>query len=600
MTNNFFKTLLLFFSISTLLAGCSTSELVNEINLDDTKLQFESNTIIYDQDNHEIQRLSANQNRELVSLKELPEYLKMAFVVTEDKRFYEHNGVDPKGIFRALYNNIKSGTKKEGASTITQQLARNVYLSSEKTLARKSKEVIIAAELERKYTKDQILEMYLNYIYLGSGAYGMQAAAQEYFGKDAKDLTIAEAALLAGLPKAPSTYSPRHNLELAKERRGVVLSLMRENKIISAQEEKEANGQEIILSQETFKKHSPYQAYIDFAAKEAADGLKISLEQLYHGGYHIYTNLDIHVQKSMNAAVSNYYFQEDERDQSVEVGMTSVDPKTGAVTALYGGRNYIYQDLNHSTTLYQPGSVIKPLAVYAPALETGLWKPDSLIKDEPMSFGDYSPHNAGGSYHGYVTLAEALARSLNIPAVSLLQEIGVNTGFQFVENAGITLDPNDRNLSLALGGLTKGVSTLEMAQAYGAFANNGVMIDAHAVRNITDRDGTSLLTVNPPAKKIMSAETAQEMTEMLQGVISKPYGTGKAANIGRPVAGKTGTTQLNINGIDGNKDAWFTGYTDHLVTSIHIGFDRTDKNHYITSGGGKTPAELFHWLMRDQ
>ena len=597
MKHTSIKLLLPVLSLSIFLSGCSSGSLVNSVKIDESKMMFENNTSIYDKNNQEIQSLSSSQNREMFHLKDLPEYLKMAFVMTEDKRFYQHGSVDPKGIFRALYNDVMTGSKKEGASTITQQLARNVFLSNEKTYERKSKEIIIAAEIEKKYTKDQILEMYLNYIYLGSGAYGVQAAAHEYFGKDAKDLTIAESALLAGLPKAPSSYSPRNHLDLAKKRRAVVLSIMRKNNLITPEQEKEANDEEITLAKKTVSRYSPYQAYIDYAAKEAAKDLNIPLEQLSRGGYQIYTNFDTSLQKSMNQAVSNYSFSEDEPDQVVEVGMTSIDPKTGGILALYGGRNYSYRDFNHSTAPYQPGSVLKPLAVYAPALETKLWKPESLIKDEPMSFGNYSPHNAGGRYHGYVTLEEALARSLNIPAVSLLQQIGVDKGYLFVQNAGIPLDPNDRNLSLALGGLTRGVSTLKMAQAYGAFANKGVMNEAYSVREIKDKNGTTIFTVTPQSKAIMTPETADDITKMLKDVIVKPYGTGRSANIGLPVSGKTGTTQLNIKGLDGNKDAWFTGYTEEAATSIHIGFDRTDKNHYITGGGGKTPAELFKDLM---
>ncbi|MGG3889743.1 transglycosylase domain-containing protein [Metabacillus fastidiosus] len=285
--------------------------------MDFSKLDVYSNTVILDKNGQKIQELNSGQHREVVPLNELPEQLKMAFVVTEDKRFFEHKGVDSKGILRALFKNIESGSNAEGASTITQQLARNVYLSSEKTIERKTKEVVIAAEIERKYTKEQILEMYLNQIYFGSGAYGVQAASIEYFGKEAKDLNIAESALLAGLPKAPSKYSPRNNMELAKERRATVLSLMRKNNIITEAEEIEANSQEIKLPLKKTQKYSVNQSYIDYAIKETVSRYGITMKDLYRGGYKIYTNLDTSIQQAMNQAVENYRFVEDEPDQIV-------------------------------------------------------------------------------------------------------------------------------------------------------------------------------------------------------------------------------------------------------------------------------------------
>ena len=597
MINTITKLLLSCIVILLVLTSCSPVEYVKNVSVDYSKLNIYRNTVIYDRNGERIEELHNNQHQEVASIKELPEHLKMAFVVTEDKRFFEHKGVDPKGILRAFYKNIKSLSSVEGASTITQQLARNVFLSNEKTIERKTKEVVIAVEIERKYTKEQILEMYLNHIYFGSGAYGIQAAAQEYFGKDAKDLNIAESALLAGLPKAPSKYSPRNNMQLAKERRATVLSLMRMNHIISEVEENEANREDIKLRVKTDKEYSVYQSYIDYALKEAASEYGLTLEELYRGGYKVFTNLDISVQKAMNHAVAHYHFVEDEQNQIVEVGMTAIEPSSGSILAMYGGRKYEYQDLNHATAKYQPGSTIKPLAVYAPALETNQWEPDSLLKDEPIKFGNYSPNNADHRYYGEVSIEEAVGRSLNVPAVYLLNKIGIENGYNFVQNAGIELDPDDRNLSLALGGLTHGSSTLEMAQGYSAFANEGKMVKAHAIREIVDSKGKTMPSPAIETKKLMSEETSHEVTDMLQGVISKPYGTGRLANIGKPLAGKTGTTEANLEGINGNRDAWFVGYTHDIVISIHIGFDKTDRTHYISSGGGKTPSELFRHVM---
>ncbi|WNQ12529.1 PBP1A family penicillin-binding protein [Paenibacillus aurantius] len=589
--------LFLFSLVMVLLSGCA-NPLSFENSMDVTKVSIPVNTVIVDAQGHEVDQLYNQENREYAKLSEMPEYLIRGFLITEDKRFYEHAGVDPQGIFRAIYKDAASQSLREGASTITQQVAKNAFLTQEKTVGRKLNEMAIAIELEKHYSKEQILEMYVNLIYFGEGAYGVKTAAKAYFGKDLQHLSISEAALLAGLPKAPSAYSPRHDIDKALQRRNTVLSLMRENGVITEQQEWDAQHVEVKLVSEQ-PDSNRYPAYVDYVLKEAGDLLHIEEKQLLSGGYRIYTGFDPAVQKAMDRAVASHPFPDDRKDRGVDVGIAALKPETGAIAALYGGRQYQPKGVNHATASFQPGSALKPIAAYVPAIETKGWKPNDLISDEPMTFvHGYAPQNYGDKYYGKVTLYEALARSLNVPAVYLLNDAGIQAGARYVEAAGIKLDPKDKGLSIALGGLTKGVSAVQLAQAYPAFANHGTVTGAHAIIEIKDRNGQTILKQEPMRQNIMKPETADTMSAMLQGVITEPFGTGRSADFGKPAAGKTGTTQAPGLGPEANKDAWFVGYTSELATAIHIGFDITDREHYLSNGGGREPAQLFSTVMK--
>lgn len=581
-----------------LFTACSIQDITDIKKMDVQKMLTAESTVIYDNKGDVVDELFKTVPRQNVQLDELPDYAKMAFVVTEDKRFYDHFGVDIWGIFRALVTNIVERRKAEGASTITQQLARNLYLSREKTIRRKVDEMVLAIALERKLTKDDILELYVNQIYFGSGTYGIGAASRLYFGKDAKDLSISEAALLAGLPKAPSKYSPANNADLAKERRNVVLNLMYEQQVISKEEWQTAKEEEVRVPNVPVKKPSPYQAFIDAVTAEATETYNITEEQLYRGGYKIYTGFEKSLQDAVNDTANGYWFAEDRQDQKVEIGIAAVSPETGLVQALYGGRKYTPKGLNHAIIPYQPGSAIKPLAVYAPALETNVWNRSSTLIDEPKTFSDYAPKNYHNRYHGEVSMEEAVARSLNIPAVSLLNEIGVDQGFDFVEESGIDLKEEDKNLALALGGTASGVSPLQFAQAYTTFANGGIMNEARMIERLVKPDGQTESHQN--SKRLMTAENAQEMTDMLRSVVEEPYGTGRKARSTKvKIAGKTGTTQLSETNREANKDAWFIGYTEETVMAIHAGFDRPDNNHYLKSSGGDAPANMFRKIINE-
>lgn len=566
-------------------------------------------SIVYDSEGKEVSKLFV-ENREVVTLDQVPKLLQDAFIATEDRRFWEHQGVDVWSIGRALYKDILHRSAVEGGSTITQQLAKNIFFAvPEKTLFRKAKEASIALALERRYSKEQILEMYLNRIYFGSNgngqsAWGIKSAVKMYFGKELgsskpeDQLTLAEIATLAGLPKSPNGYSPFRNPERSKERRGTVLYLMAEQGLITEEQRKQAAEEELKLNSKPASRGT-YAAYIDYVEDEALRLHNITPEELRMNGYRIYTALDTKAQQTMEQAFANdalFQKQTSGQTQKQEAGMVILDQKTGGIVAMAGGRDYSAKGFNRATAKRQPGSSFKPVVVYAPALETGNWHPYSKLEDKKQCYGNYCPENYNYRYQNEVDMFQAIRDSLNQPAVWLLNQIGVDRGMSFAEKLGIELDKSkDRNLAIALGGLTQGVSPLEMAQAYGAFANNGLQHRAHAILKIVDADGREVYKYNEKPKQVMSAKTAYYMTLMLQDVVTK--GTGKGARFDRPVAGKTGSTQLDIKGLEKYyRDIWFVGYTPEWTAAVWLGFDKTDSKHYVNSDSGRA-ATLFKEVM---
>ena len=544
---------------------------------------------------------------EYVSIDQVPLYLQQAIVAVEDKRYYDHTGVDIFGIVRAAFRNAKEGGAVQGGSTITQQLAKNVFLTGEKTFSRKLTEAAYALKIETLYNKDQILEMYLNQIYFGEGQWGVQRAAKRYFGKQTNDLTLAESALLAALPKAPSRYSPLKNKEIALERRNLVLSLMKDEGFISETDYLHAKAEPIKVLEEIPQEQvnhllGQYASYMDEVIEEAIRVYGFTERQLLAGNLLIYTELDPAVQNAMEETYRNEsLFPESASDQLLQSGAVIMDPSTGGIRGIVGQRGeHVFRGFNHATQLVrQPGSVFKPLIVYAPALERG-YDENSTLYDGPLDIQGYQPNNVDHLTLGQVSLQEAVIQSRNIPAVWLLNEIGLNTGIEFVEKLGIPLVEEDRNLSVALGGLSQGVSPLQIAQGYSVFPNLGVQVQAHTITKISTVDGQVLAEAEHQPVEIMSPENAYAMTEILRDVVRE--GTGKNAAIDRPVAGKTGSTQLPQNkqfeGITGGvKDAWFVGYTPELVGAVWLGYDHTDSNHYLTTSGGQYPALIFSEMM---
>lgn len=546
---------------------------------------------VFDSHGRLITTLHSDQNRLPIDINKVPQNLQNAFIAAEDNRFYEHIGIDPIGIFRAIFANLTNRGIAQGGSTITQQLAKNAFLSQEQTLKRKIQEAMLALEIEHKYSKKEILEMYMNQIYFGQGAYGIQTAAKTYFNKDVNELTLTQCAMLAGLPKSPNYYSPFNNLNEAKKRKNVVLDQMVKYGYISAAEAEDAKNQDLGLSKSHQSKEADeYASFIDYVSQQVAK--KYGDDALYKEGLKIYTTMDVDKQHAAVRAMRNLpnnYTDENGLTQP-QAAIVSIDPKTGHILAMVGGRGQ--DSFNRaSMAVRQPGSAFKPF-VYLTALQHGM-TPDTTMDDQPVTYGSWSPKNAGGSYSGTMTLSDALAHSVNTIAVQLADKVGTKNIIANAKKMGITtLDAKDDNLAMALGGLTKGVTPLEMASAYGTFANKGVHVKPTAIVKILDRDGNvledaSTLEKEETKTRVMSEREAYEMTTMLEGVID--HGTGTAAAIGRPAAGKTGTT-------DDNKDAWFVGYTPDIVTAVWIG-DDTGSHSLGEIYGGTIPAEIWKDYM---
>lgn len=590
------------FSTVTLLAVGFLTFFKPETNISNLKDRLEHATEIYDENGELASLITANKT-EGISIKEIPGHVKNAVIAIEDHRFYEHNGIDYKGISRAFYTNLKAGGVKEGGSTITQQLTKIGLLESERSYKRKVEEFFLAREIEKEYSKDQILEMYLNQIYFGRGAWGIKKAAQVYFGKEVKDLSIAEAAMIAGIINVPAALDPYDHLEKSTNRRNLVLSRMKEYGYITETEYQSAVNEKVALASkeqgDPLKGRYPY--FVDHVMTEASKKYHIEMDELLSGGYKIYTTLN----QDMQMAAEEVYqddsiFPKGTGDKLVQSGAVLLDPKTGGIKALIGGRGkHQFLAYNRATQLKRsPGSTIKPLAVYTPALEEGYGISDEL-KDEKMAFGDYEPSNIGGQYKGKVPMYEAVMKSLNVPTVWLLNEIGIGKGTAALERFGIPLDKEDRNLSIALGGMKYGVSPLDMAGAFSTFANEGERMDSHSIIKIEDAEGKEVAKWKEKKTRVTTKAVVDDMTSMLLGVVE--YGTGKNAAVKEwEIAGKTGSTQLPIEGLEnGIKDQWFVGYTPTLVGSVWTGYDNTDAKNHLTTHSSKGAAIIFQRLMSE-
>ncbi|WP_046226563.1 PBP1A family penicillin-binding protein [Paenibacillus dauci] len=571
-----------------------SGEKIYKANID--KLVINEPTKIYDRNGTLILERSARQG-DPVKYEDLPPMLVNAFVATEDRRFFDHQGVDLWSVGRAAVKDVIARSAVEGGSTITQQLAKNVFLNDDKTFFRKATELSIALAIERDKTKQDIITTYLNRIFFGRGAYGIKEASETYFGtSDLNKLKLWQIATLAGLPKAPSRYNPLTNPDLSTERRAVVLQLMADQGYITKAEAEEAKAVVYKSPANSSSKESHYQAFVEYAMQEAEDVTGLSSDDLTRGGYNIYTTMDAKAQQTLEDAFKNKdLFEKSADDVPVQGSMVIVNNDTGGLVALLGGRNYREGDFSRVNSRRQPGSAFKPIVSYAPALESGKFTPTSQLSNEKQCFGSYCPSNLHG-YSGTVTMAAALEDSINIPAVWTLNQIGVDTGVNFAKSLGFKFTDADRNLAIALGGLSSGTNTLEMAQAYRTFADGGNYTQAYAVKSITDNSGKEIYKNAGESSEVMSKQTADEMTSMLQTVVTD--GTGKRAQINRPVAGKTGTTQHGIEGLrsSANRDAWFVGYTKEWTAAVWMGYDRPDRNHLLNESSGRAAA-MFAAVM---
>lgn len=556
-------------------------------------------TIIYDQ-NGEIASKISNSSIEGVGIKQIPKEVIHAVIATEDQRFYKHNGINYFAILKAFFKNMLSGDIVAGGSTVTQQLAKNAFLTHERTYTRKIKELIITKKIERTYSKDEIMERYLNQIYFGEGAWGIQRAAKTYFGKEASELTLSESAMLAGLIKAPSNLSPFKNMEKSVERRDLVLALMEKEGYISQNDVDKAKEQPVVLNEEKVEDEydGKYPYYVDHIIEEAMKEYQLTKNEILSGGLHIFTELNPTVQKATEEVYHNdNLFPISPDDQLLQSGAIFIDPRNGGIQALVGGRGeHTLLGFNRATQLIrQPGSTMKPLAVYTPALEQGFEIFD-LLEDKPLNIGGYQPKNYDKQYRGEVTMYDAVVNSYNVPPVWLLNQIGLEKGTKSVETFGIPLQEEDNSLGIALGGMNEGTSPLAMAQAYTVFANNGTMVEAHSIEKIEDAEGKVIAKWKSKSTTVTKPEVAQKITYMLKGVVEE--GTGEKAQLDRfDIAGKTGSTQLPFANEGGTKDHWFVGYTPNIVGAVWLGYDQTDEYHYLaTSSSGTTPV-IFREIL---
>lgn len=547
---------------------------------------------LYDSHGELISEIRGIENRKLVPLAEIPRHTQLAFIAAEDLRFYEHCGIDVYRILGALRSNLKSGSLAEGASTITQQLAKLTHLSAEKTIRRKLEEISIALQIEQAYSKDQILEFYLNTVYFGRGAYGIQAAAKAYFDIDAKDLTLSQSASLAAAIKAPSAYAPHSNPENNRNRRNYIINTMAEHAFITEAECESAKKESIwVLASQ---KHAELMNwYVDETLRESSELLRITVDDIISGGYSIYSAYNPELQRIADRVYADQnLFPANAADGTLmQSAMAVVDTQTGAIRAMIGGRDYAVQrGLNRATQMRrQPGSALKPLAVYGPALELG-YTTASVLLDEKTSFsGGYTPQNAGDQYYGRVTMRTAIRNSLNTTAVRLLEEIGIDKAIQYLNKMGIPTMPSDRNLSLALGSMTHGVTPVELAAAYVPYANGGIYYSPYCVERIISSDGETVYEREDSGKRVISEQNAYLMTSLLQSVVSNGTGT-RMQHANTPVAGKTGTVSMK----GGNRDIWMAAYNTELSVAVWMGFDQTDAQHKIPNGitGGKNTASV--------
>ncbi|MDZ4133769.1 MAG: PBP1A family penicillin-binding protein, partial [Dethiobacteria bacterium] len=608
---------LFLFIVFMITGGATAAVVVNYVNdappFDPARLATVETSYIYDSNGEEIAALHQEQNRIFVGLNKIPEHVQQAFIAIEDERFYSHFGFDVVGSMRAAYANFKAGEIVQGASTITQQLAQNAFLTTETSYKRKIQEIWLAIQLERSYGKEEILELYLNRIYFGNGAYGVEAAAQTYFDKNVGDLTVAEAAMLAGAVRSPNFYNPLNNETEAEGRMRLVLSSMKRLELITENEYRQALLQDIIYA-ELPDPGYPYPHFVDYvlhhelirilSSMPSIGSIEEAYRAIYTGGLRIYTTLDpamqSHVEKVLSRAdlyPSTIYVNMPRVREAVsklpvgrdltraqlqelvdeeggvpqpQAAIVVADPTTGRIKALGGGRDYRKKldEVLRFITLRQPGSAIKPIITYAPAFEEGtLAGAGSPLNDSPFTGPQgWKPKNFDNRFRGMISAREALYFSYNVPAVRAFQALGTRVGVGYAERMGIsTIGPSEiDNLALTLGGFTYGVSAVDMAQAYSVLANEGVRVDLYTIEKIEDRHGVILFDQRIKPRQVLSPQAAYIVNDILQDFVRKYLG--RALQIDRPVAAKTGTTE-------NWKDVYLVAYTPNLVASFWMGYD---------------------------
>ncbi|HGA3771345.1 TPA: penicillin-binding protein PBP2A [Streptococcus agalactiae] len=561
----------------------------------DLQSALKTTTTIYDKNKEYAGKLSG-QKGTYVELNAISDHLKNAVIATEDRTFYENNGVNFKRFFLAVATLGKFG----GGSTITQQLAKNAYLSQDQTIKRKAREFFLALELTKKYSKAEILTMYLNNSYFGNGVWGVEDASRKYFGTSAANLTVDEAATLAGMLKGPEVYNPYYSVENATNRRDTVLSAMVDAGKLTKSQAKEAAsiGMKNRLADTYAGKINDYRypSYFDAVVNEAIDTYGISEKDIVNNGYKIYTALDQNYQSGMQKTFddTSLFPVSDYDGQSAQGASVALDPKTGGVRGLVGRvqstKDAQFRSFNYATqSKRSPASTIKPLVVYSPAIASG-WSIDKELPNKVQDFHGYKPSNYGGIETESIPMYQALANSYNIPAVYTLDKLGINKAFTYGRKFGLNMSSANKELGVALGGSVT-TNPLEMAQAYSTFANDGIMHRAHLITRIETANGKLVKQFTDKPKRVISRSVASKMTSMMLGTFSN--GTAINANVyGYTMAGKTGTTETDFNpNLSG--DQWVVGYTPDVVISQWVGFKKTDKHHYLTDSSAGTASNIF-------
>lgn len=576
-------------------------------------------SIVYNNKGKEIVKLKGEKDSYYLTLDKIPKAVKDAAIVTEDKKFYSHNGIDAKGIMRAVLALIKNnGEKTQGASTITQQLARGVFLSTEKTYQRKIKEIFIALELEKKYTKSQILEFYLNTINYANGYYGIEAAARGYFSKSCQDLSLAQLCFLSAIPNNPTLYSPLKNFDNTVKRKNRILDQMLEDGVITKVDYDEAYQEEIKLNIQEVKKRDYIHTFVSYCAirelmkkngfefrnsfsgkedeeeyeTEYDDAYATAQQMLLNNGYKIYTSFDLKkqkkLQKAVNSNLSAFKDKETNGTYKMQGSAVCIDNKTGRVVAIVGGRSQETEgySLNRAYQSFrQPGSSIKPLIVYTPTLERGSTA-STTVHDYKFKGG---PSNSSGRYYGYVSMRFAVEQSLNTVAWQLFEKLTPEVGLQYLLDMNYSkIVKSDYYLSASLGGLTYGTSTLEMASAYATLENDGKYREPTCIVKILDSDGNEVVSDEVQQKTIYKKDAARSMVDIMTGVIKRGTARGLGLDNGQPSAGKTGTT-------NDKKDGWFCGFTPYYTTAVWVGYDspKTVDDLY----GSTYPGRIWHDYM---
>lgn len=579
----------------SLLTGGYLFYLAKTTNVKDLQNALKATTIIYDKNGDQAGSLTG-QKGTYVELDAISENLQNAVVATEDRSFYKNSGINYGRFFLAILTLGRSG----GGSTITQQLAKNAFLSQDQTVERKAKEFFLALEINKKYSKKEILTMYLNNAYFGNGVWGIEDASKKYFGVSASQLSLDQSAVLAGMLKGPEIYNPLYSVENATNRRNTVLqNMVAAGYIDQATADQSAavdiHGQ-LVDAYEGKSEDYRYPSYFDAVINEAVNEYGLTEEDIVKNGYRIYTELDQNYQASMQVIYDNTaLFPVAEDGTRAESGSVALDPKTGGVRALVGrvgsDQNPGFRSYNYATQAARsPGSTIKPLVVYSPAVAAG-WSTNKELDNSTTQYGSYQVNNyAGIQTSPTVPMYQALAESLNLPAVATANDLGLNKVFEYGKKFGLNMDKVDKNLAVALG---SGVTTnpMQMAQAYGTFANGGVMNDAHLITKIENASGQVVKSHSQKSTRVLSGSTTDKMTNMMLGTFSNGTGV-NAAPYGYTMAGKTGTTETSFNK-DLSGDQWVIGYTPDVVISQWLGFPTTDEGHYLTDSSAGTASEIF-------